>query len=109
MLDFNRGEGRERWVTALGLIAYYPLIALAIAGGFVLARRSPRSLWVILVPAVASTIGVAVSYGQTRFRAAAEPSIVVLAALALVVMADRLRADTGRSAQGVGMAGAEVE
>jgi len=109
MLDFNRGEGRERWVTALGLVAYYPLLALAVAGGFVLARRSPRALWVLVVPAIASTIGVAVTYGQTRFRAAAEPSIVVLAALALVVIADRMRDDTGRTAQGVGRVGAEVE
>jgi hypothetical protein len=109
MLEFNRGEGRERWVTALGLVAYYPLLALAVAGGFVLARRSPRALWVLVVPAIASTIGVAVTYGQTRFRAAAEPSIVVLAALALVVVADRMRDDTGRSAQGVGRVGAEVE
>jgi hypothetical protein len=30
------------------------------------------------------TIGVAITYGQTRFRAAAEPSIVILATIAIV-------------------------
>jgi hypothetical protein len=94
MFEFNRGEGRERWVTALGLYTFYPLLGLAIAGGFVLARRDPKALWVLVVPAIVSTIGVAATYGQTRFRAAAEPSIVVLAALAGVVVWRLLRART---------------
>jgi asparagine N-glycosylation enzyme membrane subunit Stt3 len=81
-------------VTALGLYTFYPLLGLAIAGGFVLARRDPKALWVLVVPAIVSTIGVAATYGQTRFRAAAEPSIVVLAALAGVVVWRLLRART---------------
>ncbi len=91
MLEFNRGEGRERAVTAAGLLAYYPVLGLAIAGGFVLARRARRRLWVLVVPVIVATIGVAVTYGQTRFRAAAEPSLVVLAAVALVVLWQHLR------------------
>jgi hypothetical protein len=51
-------------------------------------------LWVLVVPAIVSTMGVAATYGQTRFRAAAEPSIVVLAALAGVVVWRLLRART---------------
>jgi 4-amino-4-deoxy-L-arabinose transferase-like glycosyltransferase len=92
MLPFNRGEGRERWATALGLWWYYPLLGLAIAGAFVLAVRSWRTWWIVLVPPIVSTLGVAVTYGQTRFRAAAEPSIVVFAAVALVALARQLRA-----------------
>jgi hypothetical protein len=42
---------------------------------------------VLSVPAVAVTIGVAATYGQTRFRAAAEPSLAVLAAVGLTVLA----------------------
>jgi hypothetical protein len=91
MLEFNRGEGRERGVTAAGLAAYYPLLGLAIAGGFVLARRARRRLWVLVVPVIVSSIGVAVTYGQTRFRAAAEPTIVVLAAVALVTLWQHFR------------------
>lgn len=84
MLSYNEGEGRERWVTGLGLWSYYPLLLSAVAGAVVLARRNRRELWILLVPAVVVTVGAAVSYGQTRFRAAAEPSLAILAAVAAV-------------------------
>jgi 4-amino-4-deoxy-L-arabinose transferase-like glycosyltransferase len=95
MLTFNEGEGRERWVTALGMYIYWPLLALAIAGIFVLRRRAGRTLWVLVVPAIASTAGAIVTYGQTRFRAASEPSVVVLASVAIVVIVHLLRAGPG--------------
>jgi 4-amino-4-deoxy-L-arabinose transferase-like glycosyltransferase len=91
MLSFNEGEGRERWVTAAGMYSYWPLLSLALAGAVVLFRRARRGLWVLLVPAIATTVGVAVTYGQTRFRAASEPSVVVLASVAIVVMVGLLR------------------
>jgi dolichyl-phosphate-mannose-protein mannosyltransferase len=100
MLVFNRGEGRERWAIASGLWSYYALLGLAVAGGFVLAARSWRRWWVLLVPAIVSTIGVAVTYGQTRFRAAAEPSLVVFAAVAVVALATQLRTTSGPAADG---------
>jgi 4-amino-4-deoxy-L-arabinose transferase-like glycosyltransferase len=84
MVDFNRGEGREPWVTRLGLVFYYPTVIAAVAGAVVLWRRHRRTaLWVLLVPCIAVTIGTAATYGQTRFRAAAEPSLAVLAAVAI--------------------------
>lgn len=93
MVSFNEGEGREPWVTRLGLAAFYPTLAAAVAGGALLWRRHDRlALWVLIAPAVAVTIGVAVTYGQTRFRAAAEPSLAVLAAVAVVFAFDRWRA-----------------
>jgi 4-amino-4-deoxy-L-arabinose transferase-like glycosyltransferase len=90
MLSYNLGEGRERWVTLLGLIAYYPLALLAIAGGWFLARRRRGQLWPLLVPVATVTIGVAVTYGQTRFRSAAEPTIVILAAVAIAALWERV-------------------
>jgi hypothetical protein len=88
MVSFNEGEGREAWVTRLGLVAYYPTLVAAVGGVVVMVkRRARRALWVLLVPAVAVTIGVAATYGQTRFRAAAEPSLAVLAAVGLTVLA----------------------
>jgi 4-amino-4-deoxy-L-arabinose transferase-like glycosyltransferase len=87
MVSFNEGEGRERVVTRLGLAFYYPTVVAAVAGAILLWRRGQRfALWTLLVPAITVTIGVAVSYGQTRFRAAAEPSLAVLAAAALVAL-----------------------
>ena len=91
MLFYNAGEGREKWVTRLGIITYYPLVLLAVAGAWILARRRRGLLWPLLAPAVAVTVGVAITYGQTRFRAAAEPSIVLLAAVALVAAWARVR------------------
>jgi 4-amino-4-deoxy-L-arabinose transferase-like glycosyltransferase len=91
MVLYNVGEGRERWVSVLGLITYYPLALLALAGGWILARRRRGLLWPLLMPAAVVTMSVAVTYGQTRFRAAAEPSIVLLAAVALLAVWDRAR------------------
>ena len=98
MVNFNKGEGRESWVTRLGLLVYYPTLIVAIAGAVVMwRRRARRALWVLLVPAIALTVGVAVTYGQTRFRAAAEPSLAILAAVGVLSLFPRLR--TGESAR----------
>jgi 4-amino-4-deoxy-L-arabinose transferase-like glycosyltransferase len=92
MLYFNLAEGREHFAILAGIIAFYPLAALAIAGGWFLRRRRQRMLWPLLVPAIAATVGVALTYGQTRFRSAAEPSIVILAAVAGVTFWEHFRA-----------------
>ncbi|MGQ0823415.1 MAG: glycosyltransferase family 39 protein [Actinomycetota bacterium] len=85
MIDYNQGEGRESWVTRLGLVAYYPTLVAAAAGAVLLWRqRKKRVLWVLAVPTIIVTLGSALTYGQTRFRAAAEPSLAILAAVALV-------------------------
>jgi 4-amino-4-deoxy-L-arabinose transferase-like glycosyltransferase len=85
MVWFNEGEGRERWITRLGVIVLYPTLLLAVTGSVVLWRRRQRAaLWILLVPAIVVTIGSALTYGQTRFRAAAEPSLAILAAVAII-------------------------
>jgi 4-amino-4-deoxy-L-arabinose transferase-like glycosyltransferase len=91
MVWFNVGEGREKWVTQLGLFFYYPTLIAAIGGSVVLWRRRRRfDLWVLVAPAIAVTIGSALTYGQTRFRVGAEPSLAVLAAVAIAAMFSRL-------------------
>jgi 4-amino-4-deoxy-L-arabinose transferase-like glycosyltransferase len=91
MVSYNKGEGREGWVTILGLIAFYPLLIGAIAGWIVMRRRR-RRVWPLLVPPLIVTIASVATYGQTRFRVPAEPSIVVLAAIAIAaVLAGSLR------------------
>jgi asparagine N-glycosylation enzyme membrane subunit Stt3 len=95
MIKLNTGEDREEWVTRLGLIAYYPTLLLAIGGVVVLAcRRARAALWVLLVPVLVVTINTIVTYGQTRFRAAAEPSLALLAAVGAVALVRYVR--TGR-------------
>jgi 4-amino-4-deoxy-L-arabinose transferase-like glycosyltransferase len=92
MVTFNAGEDRERWVTRLGLVAYYPTLIAAIGGGLVLWRRRRRfALWVLCTPIAVVTIGAVITYGQTRFRAPAEPSLALLAAVGIVALIDRIR------------------
>lgn len=88
MLSLNEGEGRPRWVTGLGMFFYYPLAALAIGGAVVLRRRRLR-WWPVLAPPAIVLLCSLVSYGQTRLRVPAEPSIVVLAAVALAALSAR--------------------
>jgi 4-amino-4-deoxy-L-arabinose transferase-like glycosyltransferase len=90
MISFNKGEGREGWVTILGLVAFYPLVIAAVAGWVVMRRRGRRS-WPLLVPMLIVTVASAVTYGQTRFRAPAEPSLVVLAAVAIAAVVSHYR------------------
>ncbi|HUF83117.1 MAG TPA: glycosyltransferase family 39 protein [Acidimicrobiia bacterium] len=85
MLDYNEGEARERWVTSLGLIVYYPLVLLAVYG-VVVARRKRITQWPLLVPMLIVTIASAATYGQTRFRVPAEPSLVILGAIGLAAL-----------------------
>jgi 4-amino-4-deoxy-L-arabinose transferase-like glycosyltransferase len=84
MVWFNLAEGKENFVNYAGIFTYYPLALLALVGGWILVRRRRGLLWPLVVPAIVVTLGVAITYGQTRFRSAAEPSIVLLAAVALV-------------------------
>jgi 4-amino-4-deoxy-L-arabinose transferase-like glycosyltransferase len=73
-------EGRRRWVQTAGLVAYYPLAALAVIGCLAIRRRR-LELAVMLAPAAVATVATALTYGGLRFRHAAEISLVVLAGL----------------------------
>ena len=84
----NESEGRPRWLTTLGMWFYYPLVVLAIVGAVLLRRRRVR-FWPLLMPPVVVTVGALLSYGQTRFRVPAEPTIVILAAVTVSAMVRR--------------------
>jgi hypothetical protein len=90
-IELSGQEARDTRVERIGVIVYYPLLALAIWGA-VLLRRRRETLLVLLAPAVMVTIMSFLGYGITRFRMAAEISIVVLAAVALVALVERARA-----------------
>ena len=81
----NGAEGRPVLPTRLGIWAFWALLPLAIAGA-VLQRRRRGPLLVLLAP-IAMVVAVALAtYGTTRFRFAAEPSVCVLAAISLVAI-----------------------
>jgi 4-amino-4-deoxy-L-arabinose transferase-like glycosyltransferase len=71
-------------------IALYVLAPFAVFGALMLRRRGER-LRILLAPLVFVTLVAALSYGSTRFRVAAEPAIVVLAAVGVVALRDRWR------------------
>ncbi len=83
----HRENTREVPVAAAGLLMYYPLLLAAIAGVVVLRRRAvPVSLLLGIVGVVALTV--AITFGQTRYRAPAEVPLVLLAAVGLVAARD---------------------
>ena len=79
----NTSEGRGGRPTRWGIRMGWVVMALAVAGA-VLRRRRREPLLVLLAPVAMVVLVAAATYGTTRFRFAAEPSLCVLAAVALV-------------------------
>ena len=68
-------------------------------GGVIVLRRRGDPLRILLVPLLFVTLVGALSYGSTRFRVAAEPAIVVLAAVGGAALWNRVRARRGADAE----------
>jgi 4-amino-4-deoxy-L-arabinose transferase-like glycosyltransferase len=75
-------EGRERWTALAALLSFYVVAALAITGGVILRRRRVK-VFPLIVPVVIVLFAVALALGSNRYRASAEPALVVLAAVAI--------------------------
>jgi 4-amino-4-deoxy-L-arabinose transferase-like glycosyltransferase len=82
-------EGRNLVLAQAGTAAFYALVVLAAIGAVALRRRGGPWL-VLLAPAALVVITTVISYGFTRFRVAAEPGLVVLAAVGLLALAQRV-------------------
>jgi asparagine N-glycosylation enzyme membrane subunit Stt3 len=91
-VDYEFFEGRAHGASRLGLVAYYPLVLLAVWGAVLLRRRRAPLLPLLAMPLMV-TVTAALVYGLTRFRFAAEPAIVVLAAVSLDALVARLRGE----------------
>jgi hypothetical protein len=104
-LTLDTIEQRERPASRVGLGMFYVLAAGAIPGAISLARRR-KPLSPLFGPMITVTISAAVFYGTTRFRAAAEPSMVLLGTAGYAYLWSRLRGrrtgDTGDSVAGAG-------
>jgi len=79
-------EGREVWVARSGMAFYYGLAAVSFVGWTVLGRRG-RWRYPLLLPLLVVALAAATTFGATRYRAAAEPALCVLAAVGLVALA----------------------
>jgi 4-amino-4-deoxy-L-arabinose transferase-like glycosyltransferase len=82
MGTFQIPEGRSPRVQKAGVVVFFALAALAVAGSVRLRDQRTR-LWVVLAPVLMASIAALLTYGNTRFRAPAELSAVALAAVAL--------------------------
>lgn len=82
-------EGRDRWVAVAGLWSYWLLAAASVAG-FVLLGRRGVARYPLVAPMVTVVLAAASTFGATRYRAAAEPMLCVLAAVAVVAVVGHL-------------------
>ena len=79
--DFDR---RTWWVGWL-------LLAMLPFGAWWFVRGSAIAAWIVLAPVVMVTATTVIGYGNPRFRAAAEPSLLVCFAAVVCWVQDRLR------------------
>ena len=81
-LELDAVGGPSLDVARAGLVTYWALGVLAVAGAVVLRRRGSP---IFPMVAVAATVAIAagLTFGQTRYRALAEVPLVVLAAVAV--------------------------
>jgi hypothetical protein len=93
-------HSQDRWVVYAGLVSWYVVAGLAVAGAVVLRRRREVPVFPLLVVPAVVLMAVAAIFAQTRYRAPAEPAVVVLAAVAVDAMLPRRRA--GPPAEGGG-------
>ena len=95
-------EGRNPvWISWAALYSFWVLALLAIAGGIARRRATRRHgrtsppIYPLIAPIVVVLLTVLVTYASTRFRTSAEPSIAVLAAIAVDAAIARVSAARG--------------
>jgi 4-amino-4-deoxy-L-arabinose transferase-like glycosyltransferase len=85
-LDSARGMSPNHatplWLIRTGFVVYWLLLPFAVAGAFV-ARRRHIPLWPLVAFIMTVAVAVAITFGETRYRAGAEIPIVLLAALGI--------------------------
>ncbi len=86
LLDSDVGDERSRWAAWTGIVSWWVLAPLAIAGWLLLPGRSR---WMFAIPLVVVFGVAAVFYGGHRIRSTLEPAVVLCASVALVAAWER--------------------
>ena len=83
--NFAAAEGRNPLWDGRGTRGFQLLAVLAVVGLIISSVRRTGSWrrWLLVIPPLGVLVVVALTYGNPRFRAAAEPAVVVLASLAV--------------------------
>jgi 4-amino-4-deoxy-L-arabinose transferase-like glycosyltransferase len=87
-----------RVATELQFWLFYPVAVLAVVGAFVLRRRRTL-LFPLLAFPVMTLISVLSTFAQWRYRAASEPALVLLAAVAITYLYERFARTRSTAAQ----------
>jgi hypothetical protein len=77
-----KSEGVPNTLNDLTVVFEWFLLAVAVAGAVILRRRR-RPLWIVLSPVLLVLVVTALGHGLARYRYGAEPSLMVLAAVAV--------------------------
>ena len=95
LVALDVGEEKAEWVVWAGIVCWWLLAIAAIVGWRRLGTTdaSARARWWLFVPLGAALLTTVLFYGAHRFRAPAEPVIVVLAAVGIIALLDRRRRD----------------
>ena len=80
MVHGDVGEERERWASWACVVSFWILAPIAALGAKLTSRRDRTVLLIPVGIALAATVLI---YGGHRIRSAAEPSIVIFAAIAI--------------------------
>jgi 4-amino-4-deoxy-L-arabinose transferase-like glycosyltransferase len=99
--NFAAAEGRNPVWDGRGTRAFQLLVLIGIAGLVISSVRRTRSWdrWLLVIPPAAVIVIVALTYGNPRFRAAAEPAVVVLAALGAFDIVEAIRSAASRRSE----------
>jgi 4-amino-4-deoxy-L-arabinose transferase-like glycosyltransferase len=97
-IDYDDGDAGVRPWQQIGYVMFWVMIPFGVYG-VVLLRRRKRPSWPLIAPIVVVVVASAALHGCTRFRAGAEPGIIVLASVGIVAVATSLmnRSDGARS------------
>lgn len=89
------GEEKAEWAVWAGIVCWWLLAVLAIVGWRTLGRAAVRARWWLVVPITAVVTTTVLFYGAHRIRAPAEPTVVLLAAVAIVGLVESGRPGHG--------------
>lgn len=84
-------DGRKRPIAVSAWLGYYAVLPFAVAGAVSLWRRRRAQAMIVLVPLVTVLITVVMTFGNTRYRAIAEPTFALFGAASMVATASWVR------------------
>jgi hypothetical protein len=94
LIHLDVGEEKAEWAVWSGIVCWWLLALLAVVGWWRLGRTASRARWWLMVPVAAVLATTVLFYGAHRIRAPAEPTFVLLAAVAVVGFIDAGRPTT---------------